>query len=99
MTKFDYRWFGIGALGVFAAVSLTGSASLLRMLPPSYGAATYLLGGAVSIILAEIWAVIYWRTSRDVISATTLGLLNVAIVCNLIYLVPVFMIIIHRLFG
>ena len=99
MIKIDYRWFGVGALGVFAAVSLADSTSLLRMLPSSYSAVTILLGFVATIILAEIWAVMYFRASRNIISATTLVIFNLAVVCNLLYLVPVFRIIFNRLFS
>lgn len=100
MIKIDYRWFGVGAMGVFAAVSLAVSTSLLRiMLPSSYSAVTILLGAVATIILAEIWAVMYWRASRNLLSTTTLASLNIAIVCNMLYLVPVFRIIFNSLFS
>ena len=99
MNKVDYRWIGVGALGVFAAISLAVSSSLLRMLSPSYSSVIILLGAVVTIILAEIWGVMYWRASRSILSTTTLAMINVAILCNLIYLTPVFRIIFSRLFS
>jgi hypothetical protein len=98
MIKIDYRWVGVSALGVFAAVSVAGASSLLRMLPSSYSAVIFLLGFVATIILAEIWAVMYWRASRNIISTTTLAILDIAIVGNLLYLVPVFRVIFNRLF-
>jgi len=75
MNKVDYRWIGVGALGVFAAISLAVSSSLLRMLSPSYSSVIILLGAVVTIILAEIWGVMYWRASRSILSTTTLAMI------------------------
>ena len=96
MNKIDFRWIGVAALAMYALASLSTLSWRLHISSLSYFTVLFLFASAMTIVLAEIWAVMYWRASRTKLALMLLMVVNIILACNLSALMPAFTNIFNR---
>ena len=99
MKKINFRWYGLGALGIYGFGCLTNLLSQLHLVPPNFGPMLLALTLVVALILAEIWSIMFWKKARSRLSVATLTAVNLIFICNLVSSLPESTIIFNRLFG
>jgi hypothetical protein len=99
MIKLNYRTLGIIALGAEALASVASLLTRFEFFPTKLGNLIFLLVFALTPILGEIWAIAYWRETRNKFSQIVLILASIILLANVFSIIPDIRIITSRLFG